>query len=114
MTTATPNPLRTLGAFLASKARLLTAAKDEGGLFEIRFMGRLLGRGQSAVTTAATNAATAHEEATALRDFVLRETSDDDDTPREIDSRERRQLLKLLGTHTHTTRHHAGELEHLA
>jgi hypothetical protein len=108
-----PSPCRLMQAFLAQKSRLLAALNDEGGLFECRFLARLLDREQAGVTLASAQADTIQTEVTGLRQKALGYINDPR-SPGQIDNHEAALLmqdLRRLGLHA---QHHATHLEKLA
>lgn len=108
-----PSPNRLMSGFLAQKTRLLTALNDEGGLFECRFLGRLLERSTAGITTAHTGAVEIHTGLAELRQQLLLDLSLDDDTPGALDPQEQSRLLKLMARLGLTTRHHEGQIKEL-
>ena len=111
MSTAAPN--RIMAAFLDQKERLLAALCDEGGLFEIRFLRRLLKREQVAVAEATTEAVEITVTVTTIRQSFLLDLAPDDNTPGVIDAEEAQRYLRELSALGAATRHHAGQLEQL-
>lgn len=108
-----PAPTRLLAAFVALKIKLLTALKDEGGLFECRFLANLIERERAAVATATVEAGTIQEQVADLRRLLLRETSPADDTPGVLDPLETEAFLRKVGQLGNTARHHTGHLQQL-
>ncbi|HWA27838.1 MAG TPA: hypothetical protein VG734_19440 [Lacunisphaera sp.] len=110
--TRTTSPCRLLAAFLAQKARLLAALRDEGGLFELRFLSRLVKREQDAVVIAAASATTINTSVSTLRQDFLAALADDH-TPGEIDPQEAATLQRALALLSTRTTRHANQLERL-
>jgi hypothetical protein len=105
-----PNPLRVIRAFLAQKVRLLTAAGDEGGLFECRFLGRLVERLGAALGLARTQSLALEQGIAALDEEIRRETAPDDDTPGILDARELARLRRRLRALGHEATTHTAHL----
>lgn len=106
-------PTRLLAAFLAQKTRLLTALRDEGGLFECRFLARLIDRERNAVTLCSAEADTLKRRTCTLRQKVMAALSPADDTPGRIDPQEAQEILNDLGALGRHTTTHATHLSHL-
>ena len=105
--------MRLVSAFLRVKERVLTALRDDGGLFELRFLRGQVEREQAQVLLASRQAGTIDTRLGALRAKIERETSPGDDTPGILDARESAEILHEL---TATTRHahaHATTLDRL-
>ena len=98
--------MRLVAAFLAQKTRFLSAVRDEGGLFEMRFLGRLVKREQDAVTIASVEADTIKVNVSDLRQEIMRDLAATDNTPGVIDAAEATVLLrKLQGLGRNATAH---------
>lgn len=110
---STTAPTRLLAAFFAQKAKLLAALKDEGGLFECRFLSRLVKREQDAVTLCTAEADTIKSRTCSLRQKVMAALSPTDDTPGIIDPKEAQELLNDLGTLGRQATTHANHLSRL-
>lgn len=108
-----PSPLRVLGAFMKQKQRQLVAQQDRGGLFEHRFVDRLIHRTTVGVTEAHSEAVGIQSGLASIRRDFLLDIAPTDDTPGRIDPREQRRLLRKLAALGHTTRHHEQHLEQL-
>ncbi|HVT74600.1 MAG TPA: hypothetical protein VHD61_15810 [Lacunisphaera sp.] len=110
---STQAPTRLLAAFIATKAKLLAALKDEGGLFECRFLANLIERERTEVDTARVDAEEIGDEVAQLRRKMLRDLAPDDRSPGVIDAREAQELLHDLSQIGTNARHHVGHLTHL-
>lgn len=108
-----PSPNRLLAAFVAAKLKLLVALKDEGGMFECRFMARLLERSIRCIATAHSDAVDIDSQLSTLSSQLRRDLAADDDTPGILDPVESEQLLKKVAALGLTARHHASHLEQL-
>ncbi len=112
-TAHTRSPLRLLAAFVAQKVKQLTALRDEGGLFECRFLSRLIERIRTGITGAHTESVQIQDGVADLRQFLLRETGPADDTPGVLDPLESEVFLQKVAHLGTTARHHTGQLEQL-
>jgi hypothetical protein len=102
-----------MAAFLAQKSKLLAAINDEGGLFECRFLGRLLAREQVAVATAHTEALSLGGHLSALREQIEADLAPTDDTPGVLDTSELQRFRKRLAALGHDASAHTAHLEAL-
>ena len=102
-----------MAAFLTSKMRLLSAVSDEGGLFECRFLVRLLTREQAAVATATTEATSLDSHLSALSSQLRRDLAPTDDTPGVLDAPELAPLQRALKRLGHDAHAHTAHLQTL-
>lgn len=107
------SPMRLVAAFLAQKTRFLSAVRDEGGLFEMRFLGRLVKREQDAVTLASAEADTIRTSVCDLRQEIMQDLASTNDTPGVIDAGEAKELLRKLSGLGRNATAHANHLDQL-
>lgn len=102
-----------MSAFLRQKERLLGALRDEGGLFENRFLQRLLGRARAGVAASSQEADTIDATLATIRQEVHRDLAPGNATPGVLDRREAARLLRRLRALGHQTHPHARNLAQL-
>jgi hypothetical protein len=107
------SPNRLLMAFLRQKAKLLAALNDEGGLFECRFLARLVERCTSGIEAAHTEAVELNTGLTELRQQLLLDLAPTDDTPGQLDPTEQQSLLQRLASLGLTARQTVSALKQL-
>jgi hypothetical protein len=110
-TVVSPNYL--IAAFLAAKTKILSALRDEGGLFEIRFLQRLVVREQRDVAIAAVDAIALLQDEIQLEQTMAEITSPSGPEGAAISFAEK-QLLNNAVTRLHQhAQHHATQLSQL-
>lgn len=112
-TPPTTSPVRLMKAFLDSKQRFLSAIRDYGGLFEVKFLRNLVQREQDQVTLASCEADTIRDRLATVQQHVLRDTAATDDTPGVIDAKEARELLNELCPLSRMAARHSEKLQRL-
>lgn len=107
------SPTRLISAFLARKRDQLAELQDEGGLFEIRFLDRLVRREQVAVAKSAIRASDLDCEVGEINEQLARDLAPDDDTPGVLDATELVRLQGSLNRLGHHAEIHTAHLQQL-
>lgn len=110
-TTTSPN--RLIAAFLAAKTRTLSALRDEGGLFEIRFLGRIVSRERAELDQVTRESAVIAQREQVVVHTLTDVTSLHSEAGAAISPRENRRVRLALGRLRRDVRHHALHLAQL-